>query len=451
MWLDLHFRSIGLTLVRVQALPEPKTMNHARLIYFTASAFITQQLSAADWRQYSGPNHNRTTTEALAVTAFPAAGPKSLWRVPTLNGFSSFTVANGRAFTQITREVDGVEQEVVVALDANTGKEFWAQPVGIKKYGHDGGNSGTSDNSGGDGPRSTPATDGDRVFVTSSDLVLTAFEATSGKVVWTKDILKDHAGKNITWKNAASPVIDVDLIFVAGGGPGQALLGINKTDGKVMWKGEDDAMTHATPVVADLHGVRQVIFFTQKGLVSLEPKTGKPLWRQEFPYRVSTAASPVVGDGIVYCAAGYGVGAAAYRITKNGANWSSAELWRSKGDKPVANHWSTPVLRNGFLYGMFSFKEYGDGPLKCVEMLTGKVMWEQPGFGAGNVILSGYKLIALGDAGQLVLVDINPKEYRELARADVLAGKCWSSPILSDGRIYARSTKEGVCLDVRGK
>ena len=84
-------------------------------------------------------------------------------------------------------------------------------------------------------------------------------------------------------------------------------------------------------------------------------------------------------------------------------------------------------------------------------MLTGKVLWEQPGFGAGNVILSGDKLIALGDAGQLVLVDINPKEYRELARADVLAGKCWSSPILSDGRIYARSTKEGVCLDVSGK
>ena len=449
---DLHFEPFANKMRPNQEFKKlPLNMKYSIRHPLTVALFTTVAASAGDWRQYTGPNHDRTTAEVLATTTFPAAGPKALWRVPTPNGFSSFTVADGRAFTQITREVEGVEQEVVIALDANSGKELWAQPVGVKKYGHDGGNAGASNNSGGDGPRSTPTIDGDRVFVISSDLVLTAFEAASGKVIWTKDILKDHAGKNITWKNAASPVIDGDLIFVAGGGAGQALLGINKADGKVAWKAEDDAMTHATPVVAELHGVRQVIFFTQKGLVSLEPKTGKKIWRQEFPYKVSTAASPVVGDGVVYCAAGYGVGAAAYRIAKTGDTWTSTELWRSPGDNPVANHWSTPVLKNGFLYGMFSFKKYGDGPLKCVDLLTGKVMWEKPGFGAGNVILSGDKLIVLGDAGQLVLVATDPKEYRELARADVLDGKVWSSPILSNGRIYARSTKEAVCLDVSGK
>ena len=97
---------------------------------------------------------------------------------------------------------------------------------------------------------------------------------------------------------------------------------------------------------------------------------------------------------------------------------------------------------------MFQFKEYGDGPVKCVEIATGKVKWEKPGFGPGQVILAGDKVVALGDAGQLVVIDTNPDAYTELARADVLDGKCWGSPVVSDGRVYARSTKEAVCLDV---
>lgn len=421
--------------------------------FFQLVSLITLSTAAtyaSDWPQYGGPNDDRTTSEELPSTTFSAGGPKVLWRVPTPNGFSSFAVAGGRAFTQIAREVDGVPQEVLIALDADTGRELWAQPVGIKKY-DGGGDTGAPDNKGGDGPRSTPAADGDRVYVISSAVVLTAFDAATGKVVWKRDILREHNGKNISWQNAASPVIDGDLIFAAGGGKGQALLAFNKHDGKVVWKGQDDGMTHASPVVATILGVRQVIFFTQEGLVSLETKTGKLLWRQEFPFKTSTAASPVVSESIVYCSAGYGVGSGAYRISRTGDNWSSRELWRLRGNKPVVNHWSTPVVKNGFLYGMFGFKEFSDGPVKCVDLLSGKVMWEKAGFGPGNVILSGDTVIALGDAGQLVLIAADPKEYHELARADVLKGKCWSTPVLANGRIYARSTREGVCVDMSGK
>lgn len=426
-------------------------MNPIRLSLAPITVFTCFAAAAADWPQYRGPSLDGTTPESLGNTSFPPEGPKVLWRVPTPNGFSSFAVASGRAFTQVAREVDGVEQEVVVALDANTGVELWSRAVGVKKYGHNGGNAGTRDNKGGDGPRSTPAIAGDHLYVLSSDLELTCFTAADGQVVWQHDILQEHKGKNISWKNAASPVIDGDLVFAAGGGKGQALLAFDRTSGKVVWQVENDAMTHATPVLAEIEGTRQVIFFTQDGLVSLTPKTGALLWRQEFPFRVSTAASPVVSENIVYCSAGYGVGAAAFRVTRRGDRWETRELWRSKGDQPIANHWSTPVVKNGFLYGMFSFKQYGDGPIKCVDIATGQVLWEKEGFGPGNVILSGDTVIALGDAGQLVLLAADPKEYRELARADVLEGKCWSTPVLSGGRIYARSTKEGVCLELPGE
>jgi hypothetical protein len=213
------------------------------------------------------------------------------------------------------------------------------------------------------------------------------------------------------------------------------------------WKAEDDTITHATPTAAEIHGVRQVIFFTKEGLASLSPADGKLLWRQSYRFNVSTAASPVVWDDIVYCSAGYGVGGGAYRITKKGSEWSSEELWRTEGND-VANHWSTPVVKDGKLYGMFQFKNYGNGPVKCVDIATGKVLWSQEGFGPGNVILSGDRLLALSDKGELVIMAAKPDGYEELARADVLDGKCWSTPTLAGGRIFARSTKEAACFAV---
>lgn len=132
-----------------------------------------------------------------------------------------------------------------------------------------------------------------------------------------------------------------------------------------------------------------------------------------------------------------------------GGKWTTDEVWRIPGNAHVANHWSTPVLKDGHLYGMFSFKKYGDGPLKCVELATGKIKWEKEGFGAGNVILVDGNVLALTDFGELVLVAGTASGYKELTRVKAVAGKCWSTPVVSDGRIYARSTTEAVCLEVK--
>jgi len=158
-----------------------------------------------------------------------------------------------------------------VGLDAATGKELWATALGIAKY-DGGGDKGEPGNDGGDGPRSTPAYDDGKVYTYSSRMVLKCLDAESGKEVWSKDVLKEHSGKNITWESAASPLIEGDLIFVACGGPGESLLAFNKKDGQVAWKGENDALTHSTPIAATILGVRQVIFFTKSGLVAMVPK-----------------------------------------------------------------------------------------------------------------------------------------------------------------------------------
>ncbi len=411
-----------------------------------ASVAAALSMQAADWSSYHGPSQDGRSTESIA-TQWPQTGPKVLWKVPSNAGFSSFAVAGGRCATQELRDFDGVVQEAVVVRDASTGQELWAQALGTMKVG-DGGDDGTKENRGGDGPRSTPAIAAGRVYTISAKLVVQAFDAKTGAIVWKRDLIKDNAGRIISWQNAQSPVIEDGRLFVGGGGPGESLLALDISTGAPLWKTADERITHATVLPTTIDGVRQVIWFLQSGLVSTDPKTGTELWRFAFPYKVSSAASPVVSGNVVYCSAGYGVGAAAARVTRTGGTWSATEIYRFAGNKPLANHWSTPVLKEGHLYGMFQFKEYGSGPVKCVDITTGTVKWEKTGFGPGHVILTASGVLALSDDGQLVLIDAVPGGYAERARAEVLDGKCWTRPVLSNGRVYARSTTEAICLEV---
>lgn len=403
-------------------------------------------LHAADWPGYRGPSGNGHSPEKIS-RSWSAEGPKVLWRVPSKGGFSSFVVSGGRAVCLELREFNGVEQESVVARDAGSGKELWAQALGTLKI-NDGGQDGAAGNKGGDGPRSTPALDGNRVYTYSAKLVLQCFDAATGKEVWKHDLMKEFAGRSISWQNAQSPVVEGDLVLVAGGGAGQSLLAFDKKSGEVKWKAFDETSTHATPVVTEILGQRQAVFFLKSGLLAIDPKSGVELWRYAFPFAVSTAASPVVSGDIVYCSAGYGVGAGAARITREGSAWKATEVYRKPGNKPLSNHWSTPVLVNGHLFGMFQFKEYGSGPVKCVEAKTGEVKWEKPGFGPGHVIAIDRHVLALSDTGELVLMAAATDAYKEVARADVLPGKCWTTPVVSGGHVFARSTEEAVCLDV---
>ena len=410
----MHFKNLFLTIVLISASP----------------------LLAADWTQYRGPAHDGSSPEKISKQ-WPKEGPRVIWKAPLGDSFGSFAVAGGRAFCFIQRPADGQDKEIAIALDANSGKELWSVPLGEPTY----------DNQGGDGPRSTPTVDGNFVYFLGANLKLSCLDTATGKIKWQHDLVKEFGGKVIRWENAASPVLDGNFIFVNAGGAGQAFLAFNKSDGKVVWKSGDETPTHASPTPATILGVRQIIFFAHSGLVSLEAASGKELWRHPFPFKISTASSPIVHNDVVYCSAGYGVGAGACRISKSGNNFKATELWRREGD--LMNHWTTPVCKDGYLYGIYGFKDFGKAPLKCVEIATGKEVWSQPGFGSGGgTILVGDSVLVQSDRGPLILIEATPKGYHELARAQIYAGKCWTMPVVSNGKIFARNTKEGFCLDV---
>jgi outer membrane protein assembly factor BamB len=407
-----------------------------------SGTLMTTGARAEDWPMYRGTIGDGKSPESIG--AINSRDLKLVWKTPTPLGFSSISVAGGRAFTVVARpDPSGANRETLVALSTRDGSELWSLTFGSGDYEQGGGNAGDRGNSGGDGPRSTPAVDGDRVYVYDSYMALTCVDAANGRLVWQQDIIKDFQGRNIEWLNASSPVIAGDFVIIGGGGTGESFLAFEKSSGDVVWKSGDETITHATPHLATVNGSSQVIFFTQSGLVGIEVATGKELWRAKFPFSVSTAASPINDGSLVYCSAGYGVGAGLFNVTStNKAN----EVWFKANE--LMNHWSTPVIHDGHIYGIFEFKKYGKAPLQCVELATGKIKWAERGFGPGNCILVGDKLVVLSDAGEVAIVRAKPDAFHEIARIKAVGGKCWSTPSYSAGRIYVRSTTEAACIEV---
>jgi outer membrane protein assembly factor BamB len=418
------------------------------ILLWSFIALAASALHAGDWPQYRGPNHDGISTE-LIRTNWSEAAPRPIWKVPLDPGLSSLSVSGGRAFTLVRRPRSGQDQEFCIALNADTGAELWASdPLGRAYYPN--GGVGIDD-----GPRSTPSVDGDRVYVLTSYLRLYCLSITNGAIIWSKDLMTEYGSDVADWQSAASPLIEGDRVFVIADAPNQCLIAFNKSDGSEAWKGQNDVMTQASPIAATIAGVRQVIFFAKSGLVSVAPESGLVLWRYPFPFSTSTAASPVVGNDMVYCSAAYGGGAGAVQITSSGSQLATNEVWRTPGAN--MNHWETPVLNNGYLFGIYG--QQGPGvSLRCIDFTTGSEKWRQSGVGSGGVLFVAGHVLVLAEDGNLLLVKPDPAAYTEVARYRALDGasnsipglgvKCWNVPAISNGRIYARSTTETVCLDV---
>ncbi len=383
---------------------------------------------AADWPHYRGVNFDGATPEKISKS-WPVEGPKTVWKIPMGEGFSAISVVGNRAYCNASID----EQENVIAMESATGKQLWAVPLDKKIH----------DGQGGNGPRSTPAIDGDKVYVLGTYGKLACLNAADGKTVWQHSLNDEFGGKTIGWGYAASPVIEGDIVLVCGGGQGQSLIGFNKQTGDVVWKGQNDGMTHATPTPATILGTRQVVFRTDQGLVSVVPTTGDVLWRYKFPHRTSSASSPVVGGDMVYISSAYNVGSGCVKLSKDGDTWNVTELWKNQD---LQNHWTTPVYKDGYLYGLY---KNGDG-LRCLEMATGKQVWSKGGFAwQGATTLVDGDVLVQNDRGEIVLVKASPEKYEELSRAQPLGGQCWTMATVANGRIFARSMTEAVCLDVK--
>lgn len=416
---------------------------------------------ATDWPQFQGPTLDGTTPDRIA-TEWDSSSPSFVsWTNGSLtNGFSSFAVSKGRALTQMSK--GNPRLEYCVAIDAATGENLWSVPIDTAPWNPTStslGGDGRAPCNRGDGPRSTPSILGDRVYALSGqNLHLVCLNLTNGSVVWSNNLAAEFGATTATWENGASPRLDGDLIFVNlnTSWSDLTLCAFKTSDGTVAWRSQDAAATHSTPTVATIEGVRQVIFATVQGLVSLERDTGELLWTYAYPFGsvgVAMGAAPVAHSNMVFVTTGYSGGSAAVRLSRVAAGWKVSQMWFATGSA-YRSTWTAPVCYKGYLYGQFGDRTWTNSPLKCIELATGVVKWSVANFGMGGTILVNTNLLVLTEDGQLVLVGTNPDAYTELARyrafhfTSSAPGKCWNAPAYSDGRIYARSTRGGISLNV---
>ena len=400
---------------------------------------------ARDWPQYRGPNHDGVSTDRISKQ-WTGSVTNALWRVFLGNGVTGLTASGGRVLTQVHRDVNGADMEVCVALSATDGAELWATPVDdIVAY--DGGVGSTDD-----GPRSTPTIDAGSVYVLTSYLKLLRLNATNGAVVWSNDLRLTYGGNVIGWQNAASPLVDGGLIYLNVNAGTSNLMALRTSDGSLAWRSQDEHLTHSTPVLTMMNGVRQLIFATQRALVALDPLTGSLLWRTNYPFGYSTslAASPAVYSNLVFVTGYYSQGSAAFEIRYTNATHVPRLLWSSTAHQ---SHWSTPVCYRGCLFGQFT-PDSANAQLRCLDLWTGTPKWATNGFGRGSVLLVDDHLLVITERGDLVLARPDTNSYTEVARFLAMpdfhtdTNKCWNAPAVADGKVYLRSTSYAAAFDI---
>jgi outer membrane protein assembly factor BamB len=398
-----------------------------------SSVFLGGCVLAADWPQLLGPTRNAVSAETGLAKSWPEQGPPVVWEREVGEGFSG-PVVSGGALVLFHRVGD---EEVVEALDAASGKPRWrfAYPTAYSDpYGK------------GDGPRSTPLVAGGKVYTLGAEGALHCLDLKDGKKVWQRSLAKDYELRQTFFGVGTSPLLEGDLLLVNVGARGAGIVAFNKDSGKEVWKATDDEGSYSSPVAATIGGARHIFFFTRTGLVDLDPKGGtvrfSKRWRSRMQASVNAAAPLVIGDE-VFLTASYGTGAVLLRVSKDGAE----EVW--KGDESLSSHYNTPVVKDGYLYGIDGRQEAG-ARLRCVELKSGQVKWEKDRFGCASMILADGQLIALTENGDLVLIEPTPEGYREKARAAVLrATPCRAEIALADGRLYGRDGKRLVCWNLK--
>ncbi|MBU6400525.1 MAG: PQQ-binding-like beta-propeller repeat protein [Verrucomicrobia bacterium] len=381
----------------------------------------------SEWPRWRGPDDDGISTETGWSARWPEGGPRVVWHANVGVGFSSVTVSGGRLYTMGNRG----DRDTVVCLEAGTGAEIWrhSYPAPMAPHYYEG------------GPSATPTVEGKSVYTLSKSGELFCLAAGSGKVVWHKNLPR-HLGTRIPeWGFAGSPLVEGNRLILNAGTYGAA---VNKMTGAPLWVSASGPAGYASPVAFNEGGRRCVAVFAQREIVAVEVQTGRVVWR--FPWATSfgiNAADPIISGDTVFVSSGYNQGCGLIRF----ADDQPRLLW---ANKQMRTHFNSCVLFNNCLYGIDGDAGDNFGALKCLDWRTGRLWWTEPVDGVGTLTIAGGRLIVLSGRGELIVAEASPVGFQALDRAQVLGGKCWTMPVLANGRIYCRNAAGAlVCLAVK--
>ena len=410
---------------------------------------------ADDWPQWRGPGRDAISKETGLLKTWPKAGPQLAWTYKDAGmGFTAPAVVGGVVYTMGARG----DTEMVIALDS-AGKELWASNIGpVFDF---------KSNTWSRGPDSTPTVDGGLLYALGSQGDLVCLECKTGKSVWRKSMPKDFAGEvsnvfggpdtaKMGWGYAWSPFVDGDKLICIPGGPEGLFAALDKKTGAVLWRSKQatDAATYASPIWAEIGGVRQYIALVQGGLVGVSANDGSVLWqhRRDSDYPDVVCPTPIVHGDFVYASVGNGGGCDLLKIEKNGDKFKATPVYNQK---QIASRQGGVILVDGNVYGA-----HEDRAWVCQDLATGKTKWEsnRRAVGIGSEVYADGRLYVVGEAkGEVAMFEASPAGFKQIAKFELPQqstlrkprGKIWTHPVISDGKLYVRDQELIFCYQIK--
>lgn len=383
---------------------------------FPLALLLPLLANAADWPNWRGPAYDGLSTETI-----PASLPAELpvhWTAKVGTGFSTVSVVGDKVLTMGNRTLSDQETDTVWCLSTRTGKVLWqhSYPCALDPLYYEG------------GPGATPTVHDGSVYTLSKKGHVFRLDLEDGDVIWSRDLVADHQVKLPEWSFAGSPFIDGDRVLLNVGRGGIAL---NRETGETLWLPSTETSGYATVVPYEAGGPQASrLLFSATGLIAFDPSTGKAA--SELPWKTSrdvNAADPIViGKRILVSSASGSV------LIEPRPGAAPETIWEQKDMKWYFN---PGVLIDGHVYSLHG-TTHRPTELMCLEAATGKIVWSVPGFGSGGVMAAG-KTVIVFDQGKLILFDADPAGYKPRHEQTILEGKCWTAPVLANGRIHCRN------------
>jgi outer membrane protein assembly factor BamB len=416
---------------------------NCRLAYWLAALLVLPNfLRAENWPQWRGPQRDGTSHETGLLSEWPKEGPKLLWKTDDIGrGYSTPAVVDDRLYVMAN---EGVENEFVEALDAASGKRVWSARVGNV------GNPKQQPNF--PAARSTPTVVGNAIYALDSDGDLACLESGTGHIRWQKNLRTEFGGKSGIWAYAESPLVDGEAVICAPGGTEATIVALRKDTGELIWKcplPEGDDPGYSSTIIVEAGGFRQYVRLVTKGLVGIEARTGRLLWRYGKPVSrfAANIQTPLASGDYIFSSA-TGTGAGVIKLKADGSKLEPEEIY-FQANYPTAI--GGVVKAGDFLYGTTA------DALLSVEFVSGQIKWKERSIGAASICYADGRLYLHGEDGEVALVEASPEGYHEKGRFTPSGEpphsnpmeKAWAYPVVANGRLYIRDHGNLWCYDVK--
>jgi len=348
------------------------------------------------WPQFHGPRRDNMSDDKGLLRQWPADGPKLLWKATGCGrGYASVSIAEGLLFTS----GDIGSEQMVMAFDLE-GNLRWKSANGLAWRGPQ------------PGSRTTPTWHDGVVYHLNAHGILTAFEAKTGKRIWSVNVAQRFEARPGGWGYAKNVIVEKDMVLCTPGGTRGRVVALDRRTGETIWANTEiaDRAAYGSPIVVSHGGKRLFINFMNATVVGVDAATGKLLWTHKHPSTCDqNVTRPLYHDGCVFVTSGHRGGGRWLRL--DAAGGEARELWF---DRDFDNCHGGVMLLDGHLY--FSGCRLYNKGLICVDVSTGKRLYRAEEIGKVSITWAEGLLYCLGNDGEVLLVNPAPGGARIISR-----------------------------------